>query len=436
MEIKPFKAFRFDESVVGDVGKCVAPPYDVISAEQQEHLYQKSEYNIVRVTRGKITPADSDTDNQYTRAAECLKNWMDEGVLKQDSTEAIYGYVQDFHWARRHFQRFSFVALGELEEFGKTVLPHEQIMNEPMIDRISLKKATRARFGLVFMLYDDDGNIADKIIEKAARERALIDFVDEQHVRHRLFAITAKDDIGTIVQMMGGKSCIIADGHHRYTTGLTLSKENADPAAKYQMLAFSNTRHEGLVVLATHRVVNNLEKLDLEKLLTDLTESFEMMEYSFDSPQSKTDARQRMLEQMKAEHHHDGNAFGIYGGHDAFYVAVLKDKMAMDAAAPQKSAAWRSLDVAVLHKLVLERLLDIGEKKLAAGGYLEYVKDTSDAVDDLISQVDNGQKQVVFFMNPPRIEQIRNVAEHGERMPQKSTYFYPKVFTGLTIQKL
>jgi uncharacterized protein (DUF1015 family) len=436
MEIKPFKAFRYDAGVVGDVGKCIAPPYDVISPTQQQQLYQKSEYNIVRIIKGETKPSDNDSNNQYTRAADYLRSWIEKGVLKEDFVETIYAYVQDFQLAGKYFQRFSFIALAKLEEFGKMVRPHEQIMKEPMIDRLNLKRATAARFGLAFMLYEDQQSVADKIIEKAARQEPLIDFYDEQNVRHRLFTITTKGEIDSIARMMLDKSCIIADGHHRYTTGLTYSKENANPAAKYQMLAFVNTRHEGLVVLATHRLVGNLEALNFEKLITDLKKNFEITEHHFDSLQTKNDAKQKMLAQMKAEHDRDKNALGIYRGNSAFCVAVLKNSKAMDSAAPEKSRPWRSLDVSVLHKLILAELLDIREKQLAEGSNLEYVKDNSNAINELIAEIDRGQKQVVFFMNPTKIEQIKMVADHGERMPQKSTYFYPKIYTGLTINKL
>jgi uncharacterized protein (DUF1015 family) len=436
MEIKPFKAYRFDKTVVGDVGNCIAPPYDVISPDQQQQLYQKSEYNVVRIIKGRTTASDNDGSNQYTRAADYLTAWIEKGVLKEDSEEAIYAYVQDFQLAGRCLQRFSFIALARLEEFGKVVRPHEQVMKEPMLDRLNLKRATKAKFGLVFMIYEDQQNIADKVIENAAQQSPIIDFTDEQRVRHRLFAITTKDDIDAIAEMMRDKSCIIADGHHRYTTGLTYSKEYPDPAAKYQMLAFSNIRHEGLVVLATHRLVKNIKDFDFDKLMGDLDENFEVTEYYFDSPQSKMNARQKMLAQMKVEHDSNKNAFGIYSGNSAFYVAVLKNKEAMDSVAPEKSPPWRSLDVSVLHKLILEELLGIGEKELTEGSNVEYAKDTSDAIDGSIRIVDNGEKQAAFFMNPPKIEQIQMVTDQGERMPQKSTYFYPKVYTGLTIDKL
>lgn len=435
MEVKAFKAFRFDERIVGDVGSCAAPPYDVISPDQQRQLYEKSEYNIVRIIKGKTSESDNETDNQYTRAANYFNTWIDKGILKQDPADAMYAYVQDFELEGAKFQRFSFIALAKLEEFGKIVRPHEQILNEPMIDRLNLKRATAAKFGLVFMLYEDKEKIADKIIEETLKQqKPLVDFVDEECVRHRLFAIVTKEDADAIVKMMGDKSCIIADGHHRYTTGLSYLKESANPAAKYQMLAFTNICHEGLIVLATHRLVNGLENFDSEKLSADLKENFETTEYQFDSVQSQAEAKQKMLTQMKSAH--NNNVFGIYCGNNRFCAAVLKDKGIMDSAAPEKSPAWRSLDVSVLHKLILERLLGIDEAKLAKGENVEYVKDTGNKVDELISKIDSGEKQVVFFMNPPKIEQIQMVADQGERMPQKSTYFYPKIYTGLTINKL
>ncbi|MFB0552962.1 MAG: DUF1015 domain-containing protein [Phycisphaerae bacterium] len=436
MQIKPFKAFRFDEAVVGDVGSCIAPPYDVISDAQQEQLYKKSKYNIVRIIKGKTTASDNGENNQYTRAADYLNKWIEQGALKQDTAETIYAYVQDFELAGTQYQRLSFVALGKLEEFGKTVKPHEQIFDKPLLDRLNLKKATTTEFGLVFMLYEDEQKIAEKIIQQAPTTELLIDLTDEQDVRHRILAITAKEDIDAIARMMNDRSCIIADGHHRYTTGLTYSKQNGNPSAEYQMLAFANISQEGLIVLATHRLVDNLENFCYEKLIAELQENFELTELQFNSPQTKMDAKQKMLAQMKAEHDNNKNAFGIYGSNNAFYVAVLRDKQVMDSFVPDMSTAWKALDVSILHKLILEKILGIDEEKLVKGENLEYVKDTPNAIDESISQVDAGHKQAAFFMNPVKMQQLKLVTDASERMPQKSTYFYPKIYTGLTIQKL
>ena len=436
MQVGPFKAFRFDAGVVGNVGDCIAPPYDVINDAQQEQLYKKSRHNLVRIIKGKTKPSDNSENNQYTRAADYLARWIEEGALKQDSAEAIYAYVQDFEVAGTRYQRSSFIALAKLEDFGDIVKPHEQVLHKPMVDRLSLKRATSADFGLVFMLYDDEKKVADGIIEQAARQQPLIEFVDEQDVRHRIFAITGKQDIEQIVKMMSDKSCIIADGHHRYTTGLTYSKENSNPAAKYQMLAFSNMHQDGLIVLATHRLVGNLENFSMKKLIEQLGEKFRITKYEFSSAQTKQQAEQDMLERMRAEHDKDESAFGIYGHDSAFYVAVLKDKRTMDSIVPDMSPAWKTLDVSILHKLILEELLGIDQERLAEGENLQYVKDTPNAIADSITQVDAGQKQAAFFMNPIKMQQLKMVTEAGERMPQKSTYFYPKVYTGLTINKL
>ena len=436
MQVKPFKAFRFDKTVVGDTGSCISPPYDVISPEQQEQLFNKSEHNIVRIIKGKSNASDNGENNQYTRAADYLNSWIEQGALKQDTTEAIYAYVQDFELADEQFQRLSFVALGKLEEFGGIVKPHEQILEKPLQDRLNLKRATKARFGLVFMLYEDEQEIAEEIIEQAMTTDSLVDFTDEQNVRHRLFAISEKEDIEKIVNMMNTKTCIIADGHHRYTTGLNYSKENNNSSTKYQMLAFANIAHRGLIVLATHRVVMNLEDFNFEKLIIDLKENFNIVEIQFDTPQAKTDAKQKMLAQMKAEHDHDKKAFGIYGANNVFYIAIVKDEQAMDRIVPDMSSAWRTLDVSILHKLILEELLGIDEEKLSKGKNLQYVKDTPNAIDELISEVDSGNKQVAFFLNPIKMQQLKKVTDANERMPQKSTYFFPKVYTGLTIQKL
>ena len=434
MQIKPFKALRFDEAVVGDAGSCIAPPYDVISPAQQQQLYGKSEYNIVRIINGKQQPSDNSEKNRYTRAADYLNTWLQKGVLTQDRTDTIYAYIQNFHAAGRDLQRDSFIALAKIEEYGKSVRPHEYTLDEPKVDRLNLRKATEAEFGLVFMLYEDKQNIADKIIERAAKQKPLIDALDEQDVRHRLFAITSNDDVEQITNMMLDKNCIIADGHHRYETALNYQKQSPNAAAAYQMAAFVNACQEGLLIFATHRLVANLENFSFEQLLADLKNHFDINEFSFDSPQARTDAKQEMLARMRAEL--DKHAFGIYAANGAFYTAVLRDSKTMDSAASNMSPPYKALDVSVLHKLILEQLLGIDEKKLARGDNIEYVKDTDNAIEESIAKVDGGQKQIAFFMNPVTMQQLKMVTDAGERMPQKTTYFYPKVNTGLTINKL
>ncbi len=437
MEIKPFKAFRFNAGVVGDVGRCIAPPYDVISDGERDGLYRKSKYNIVHITKGKTEASDDEQNNQYTRAAEYLRNWIEEGALQEDDQETIYGYVQDFELGGTAFQRLSFIALAKLEDFGKVVRPHEQVFEKPMLDRLNLERATAARFGLVFMLYEDPQAVANQIIIRAATREPLIDYVDDQAVRHRLFAITARDEIQAIETMMRDKSCIIADGHHRYTTGLKYMRESGNPKAKYQMIAFTNTRQRGLVVLATHRLTGGLKDFRPADFLAHLGRSFQLRPFPFTSDlKTKRQACHQMLTDMQILHEQDQTVLGMYLGDSVFYVITLTDRSLMAAVAPDKSDAWRALDVAVLQKLVLERLLGLDEEKMGNPEYVEYVKDVPNALNEMIERIDTGRKQIAFFAYPVRMEQLTAVADAGERMPHKSTYFYPKMFTGLTIQKL
>jgi uncharacterized protein (DUF1015 family) len=435
MKIKPFKAFRFNPDVVGDIGKCTAPPYDVINPKQQQELYAKSEHNIVRIIKGKILPSDDGQQNTYTRAADYLNQWIAEGALKQDSQECIYGYVQDFDINGTSYQRLSFIALGKIEDFGATVKPHEQIFQKPMTDRLMLKRATNARFGLVFMLYDDPEQIAENIIEKISSRPVLVDTTDEQNVRHRLFCISDTEDIEKIIAMMSDKSCIIADGHHRYTTGLTYWKQTGNPEARYQMFAFTNTIQKGLLVLATHRIVSNLENFKPEEFLKNIQEDFEVTTFAFND-QTKESAKQQMLDKMKAEHDNDKTTYGICIGDNNFYTATLKDKTVMDLAAPNTSSAYRALDVAVLQKIMFEKVLGIDDSKTATEQYISYVKDTRNAIDESIAAIEAKENQIAFFTNPVKMEQLKAITDAGERMPQKSTYFYPKMHTGFTIQKL
>jgi uncharacterized protein (DUF1015 family) len=437
VEIKPFKAFRFDASVVGDVGRCIAPPYDVISEKEREELYRRSEHNIVRITKGKAMPSDNGQHNQYTRAAEFLHKWIDEGALKPDERDTVYGYVQDFELNDVAFQRLSFIALGKLDDFGKVVRPHEQVFAKPLEDRLNLKRATAARFGLVFMLYEDPQGVADKLIAQAATGKPLVDFVDDHGVRHQLFPITADSEVEAIVRMMQDKSCIIADGHHRYTTGLAYLRETGNPAAQYQMFAFTNTVQKGLVVLATHRIVGGVDGFEPREFFLRLAPGFTVTKFdSGPDAESKESAKQRMLNMMKAVHEQGGSPLGIYVGDGHFYVAVLRDRSLMETAAPDKSEAWRGLDVAVLQKLILEGPLGLTEEKMGNSDFVEYVKDMPSVIDEIIHRIDAGRRQIAFFTNPVTMRQLAGVTEAGERLPHKSTYFYPKMYTGLTIQKL
>jgi uncharacterized protein (DUF1015 family) len=433
MDIKPFKAYRFNPDVVGDTGSCISPPYDVINEKQRAALLAKNPRNIVRVINSLPESDDDDNNNRYTRAADFFNKWCDEKALKQDQKDSIYAYIQNFEIAGQNIERYSFIAKAKLEPFGPVVRPHEQTLDNPIVDRLNLTRATKAAFGLVYLLYNDPKHIADAALEKAAIDKPLIDFKDEMDVRHRLYGITDTEDINAIVNMMADKNTVIADGHHRYTTAVNYAKENPD--ATSQMLCFSNIAHPGLVVLATHRIVSNVENFDASTFVAALKGKFDVTDFIFENDKEKAYARNKMLAEMVKELEDGKNAFGLYVADGSFRLLVLNDTNAMTQAVPDMSKAWQRLDVAVLHKLILENICGIDEKKLANQTNLNYVKDTPNAITDMIAEVDAGQKQAAIFMNPPITKQIEMVADEGEKMPQKSTYFFPKVYTGLTVDK-
>jgi uncharacterized protein (DUF1015 family) len=435
MEIKPFKALCFDSSVVGDVGLCVSPPYDVIDDEMQQRLYDKSPYNVVRIIKPKDGPAENQGRDKYARAAEIFREFIAGGALKQNTKEEMYAYVQDFTIGNETFQRQGFVALGKLEEFGNRVHPHEKTLEGPKADRLNLLRATAAQFGQVFMLYDDPEKVADNIITEAVKGEALVDFVDEDDVRHRLFAIDGSDDINAIVEMMTDKITVIADGHHRYETALNYYAETNNPSAAYRMMTFVNMQNPGLIILPTHRLISNVAGFNMQELVNRLADAFEVTTYQFDNEAEKSLAREKMFGLMEDNFERGKSCLGIYAADGGFYVATLKDSEAVNQISGGLSDAAKSLDVNILHKLILEDILGIGDKQLAAESNVEYVKDIGDAIDKSISKVDSGQSQAVFFMNPTRIEQVEAVAQAGEKMPQKSTFFYPKVYTGLVVNK-
>jgi uncharacterized protein (DUF1015 family) len=429
MEIKAFKAFRFNDAVVGDGGKCICPPYDVIDAQQQESLYQQHPYNIVRIELGKTTPADTENNNQYTRANDFLQKWITEKALLPDETPAIYAYVQDFDAANQKFQRSGFIALGKVVEFGKNVKPHEKTLEGPKADRLKLMKATKVQLAQIFMLYDDPKKIADKIITESANGKALIDTTDDDGIRHRLFAIQKNQDIEAITKMMADKDTVIADGHHRYETSLNYYKFTQNPAAQHCMMTFVNMHNSGLVILPTHRLVGNLPDFDSVKLLKQLEKDFEITKFAMNQ-------KDKMFGLMKQNFDAGKVAFGLYVKDNAFYGLVLRTLAVMDKLAPKLSKASKALDVSVLHTVILDDILGIGDKQLAAESNIEYIKDIGDAINKSIKLVDSDDKQLVFFMNPTKIEQVQAVAATGEKMPQKSTFFHPKIYSGLTVNKL
>ncbi len=436
MEIKPFHAYRFNEEIVGDSGTCIAPPYDVIDELGQQELYQLNPYNIVRAIKGIRDPKDTEKNNVYSRAAEYLQNAIREKALIAESEESIYAYVQNFQIAERAYQRSGIIALGGLEPFGRGVQPHEKTLEGPKADRLNLTRATAAQFGQIFMLYDDPEQTAEQIIRQVMQARPAIDYTDKESVRHRLYVIDRSDLIETFVEKMESKQTIIADGHHRYETALNYWAETQNPLARWQMMTFVNMHNEGLIIQPTHRLLSGLPSFSVPELLEKISAHFAIQKFAFSNETEKADAQVLMFDQTRQSESEDRPIFGFYAADGAFYTLTLTDPAAMKQYAPQLSEASRRLDVNVLHMLILDKYLNIGDEQLARQSHIEYIKDLGNAIDKTVSLIDEGRAQAVFFVNPTRISQVKAVAAAGEKMPQKSTFFYPKIFSGLTIHGL
>ncbi len=441
VQVKPFRAFRYDESKVGDLSKVVTPPYDIIKGAKVDELQGLSEHNIAWIIKNKPRDDDTPESNQYTRARDFLNKWVDDDSLKQDEKESFYVYGQDFEVEGKNLFRFGFIGLIELEEFASAapssgmftgVLQHEETLPKDIVDRLSLCRSSMANFGQIFVIYPDKEGSVDSILEKNMKKNPVADITDNAGVRHRIWAVDDDSDVQAVSANMDDKYIIIADGHHRYKTALALSKDNPDlESAKYRMLTFVNISNPGLVVLPTHRLVQNLEDFSKDKLLKDIKEYFDLEIF---------DNKDEMFSLMNKMFNQDKHSFGLFMDDGKYYSLTLRDLKIMGSLLADKSPELQSLDVAILHALVLDKMLGIDKEKLLqgtmkGGGFVSYIKGIGDAVDESITTV-KASAQAVFFMNPTRIEEVEAVSKNFESMPQKSTFFHPKIWTGFTINKL
>jgi uncharacterized protein (DUF1015 family) len=439
--VVPFKAFRYNKKKIDKTSDVVAPPYDIIKGKKVDEIQSLSEFNIAWVIKNKPQESDTESSNQYTRARDLLNKWIEDEFLVQDDADSFYVYGQDFEVHGKKLFRFGFIGLIELEEFAKPtpsdggfagVLQHEETLPKDIIDRLSLCRETMANFGQIFVIYPDHEGNVDTILEKAMRDSPVMDVTDYEDVRHRIWRIANEVDTKEITRLMLDKYVIIADGHHRYKTALQLSKDNPDlDSAKYRMLTFVNISNPGLVILPTHRLVQNLPDFIKDNLLKQAKEYFDIKAF---------DDKKAMFEHMDKMFLEGRHSLGLFMDDGHFYTLTLIDNNIMEKIMPDSSYELRKLDVSVLHALVLDKMLGIDKEKLKqgtmkGGGYVVYLKGIGDAVEDSIDSV-KGNAQAVFFMNPTKVEEVEAVSKNFEVMPQKSTFFQPKVWTGFTINKL
>jgi uncharacterized protein (DUF1015 family) len=435
--IAPFRALRYDPARV-DLAQVVTQPYDKITPEMQNRYYDASPHNLVRIILGKPQPTDHLEENVYTRAAASFHDWRRQGIFLQDPQQSLYQYIERFQppGGAPKLERRGFIALGKIEDYAAGIVHrHEQTLAKPKADRLELLRATRAHFGQLFMLYSDPaGEIDTALLASAADMENGIEVCDEYGVLHQVRKVSDPGIIELVRDKMHDKKLIIADGHHRYETALNYRNERRSrqepvsvPAElaphELVMMTFVNMDSPGLVILPTHRVVHGLESFSPDDL-RDRARSY----FSVEEVDPSIDAT-RALGLLRTA----GRAGTALLGVTANRAFLFDTPRALASDVVQSlSLRQQSLDVVQLHKCLLEAVLEISEDDIRDQKNVSYVRDAGDAM----ARVREGAANVAFLMNPVRMRQVRDIAFAGEVLPQKSTDFYPKLLSGLTIYAL
>ncbi len=449
-DVRPVPGIRYAPGT--DLAAVVTPPYDVISSEAQARYYERSPENIIRLELGRDEPRDDELDNRYTRAAAAFALWRLNGVLQQDAP-ALYLYEQRFNALGGERRRLSLLARVRVEPWeAGVVLPHERTLSKPKSDRLKLTRATAATLSPIMALYDDPRGALAKALARPLKRPPDLVFADEADEEHRLWITRDTALIERVATFFRERQLYIADGHHRYETALAYREElrearrelPLEDAANFTLMALSAIEDPGLVVLPTHRIVRGVAQERLAEFTRDLAGLFESAPLGDGGLGGGVDD----LGGLDAQAVTAALAEAGEGGKRIAFALIAPDgvrilrqtnagRAAMDERTGEQaptSEAWRRLDVAVLHELVLARGLSVSEQAIRAGEHVTYTRDAQAALDAVRTGADGAQ--LAFLLNPTPPAAIRDVARAGDRMPQKSTYFYPKLITGLLINPL
>ena len=441
-QVRPFRAFRYNPALA-PFDRVLTQPYDKISTAMQEKYYAADAHSLITVEKGRIFPNDNASSNVYTRAAAALQNWIREGIVAQDPEPAFYAYAQEYIVPGTEMRRtrHGLIGAGKLEDYSAgLVFRHEQTLSAPKADRLELLRNTRMHTGQLFMLYSDPARRIDCILsdtENAAPPAT--EMRDEYDVIHRLWPISEPRRVAEIQEAMADHKLVIADGHHRYETALNYRSERRtqagriDPQACYEraMMTFINTRSEGLTILPTHRLAASLVDFSWASVRRHLEPWFAAEAFAFRTESEQVEARTKFLRRLAEARSQRG--IGVYPAvastKRAYYVLTLRSGADLRQLLPNVSQLQRELDVVLLHEGILEPALGITPQAVTAERNLTYERDAHTA----LGAVDSGSAQIAFLLNPCDVEQVMRVATAGEVLPQKSTDFYPKLLSGITM---
>jgi uncharacterized protein (DUF1015 family) len=444
--VAPFRALRYDLKHVGALSNVICPPYDVIDANLQNQLYKLHPANVIRAELNRDEPGDDDGNNRYTRAAKFLKNWRDEGVLYEEPRPAVYVYHQTFRAEGQMHTRRGFMVRCQLERFGEgKIYPHEETLSGPKQDRLLLTRACRANLSQIFGLFPDEANAAQELLEKPVAGQTPVEATDHLGVVHRMWTVIDDAVISQLNGIMGPKPMFIADGHHRYETACNYRDELAaagkltpDHPANHVLMMCVGMSDPGLLVLPTHRLFRGLPKMDSQQLTGKLEPYFTTRVAG-----EGADLAATLWDGIEAAG--DQGVIGFYTAEDERWtIAKATDagRKKMAEIAPEHSADWQGLGVSLLHRLVVESLLgatDLPKPKYvhSVGEVVESLESGDTATRDATGVMGQGGRfELAALVMPATVDHIRAISQHNERMPAKSTYFYPKLVGGLVINPL
>jgi len=449
--ILPFQGISYNPQKTGDFSKVVAPPYDVISPQEQDALYRRHPWNVVRLILNKETPQDHPGDNRYTRSAALYAAWQKEKILIRAPQPRFYFLQEEFSPAilpagqtgslPEKIIRRGFIGVIRLEEYGAgVVLPHEKTQTKPRADRLALMDACRANFSQIYSLYPDEkGAMAPVYRQVFSSGPPALEAADSEGVRRKLWMVSDPGILKSVREIMKPKQIYIADGHHRYETALAYREKQRQKYPKstgretynFTMMYLAAMEDPGVFILPTHRVVNNLEGFKAEAFLNQLRADFSVTAFDC-QPGEEKPVLDRLLKELSARSEKERVLGMALKGFNKYFLLALKDERAIDEAEPGLAPSLKALDVNLLHIPILKKHLRIGPQDLAASKKVVYFKDPAEAA----AAVQSGESQAAFFLNPTKVYQVRDVSLAGETMPSKSTFFYPKLLSGLVINPL
>ena len=440
-QVFPFRAFRYNPALVR-FERVLTQPYDKITPAMQDSYYAADPHNLITVEKGRSDSSDTTQNNVYTRAAAALSDWIRGGILRQDPAPAFYAYSQEYTVPGTEQRRIrsGFIGAGRLEGYSAgVVFRHEQTLSGPKVDRLELLRHTRTHTGQLFMLYSDPRRRVDEILAEPESATPDSQLRDEYGVIHRLSMVTRPHHISEIQRAMADQKLVIADGHHRYETALAYRDEcrasapKSDPDAPFErvMMTFINTSSEGLTILPTHRVAGRIHDFSWPAVRRHLEPWFAGEEFPFSNDAEKAAAGERFLFSLDSTR--SRRAIGVYPAagsqRRAFYLLTLRDGANLTELLPHVSSLQRELDVVLLHEGILEPALGITAQAVTTEAHLSYEREARAALE----AVDSGRGQIAFLLHPCAVAQVMKIATAGEVLPQKSTDFYPKLLSGITM---